>query len=51
MLDRQGKCSTELQLDYFHQESELKFNEEISKQLSLEHSFVWCWNLDISDSR
>jgi len=40
MLDRQGKCSTELQLGYFHQQIGLKFDEETNKQLSLEHSFV-----------
>ena len=25
--------------------------EESSKMLHLEHSFVWCWNLDVSGSR
>jgi hypothetical protein len=29
----------------------LKFKEETSKVLHLEHSFVWCWNLDTSESR
>jgi hypothetical protein len=25
--------------------------EEASEVLHLEHSFIWCWNLDASDSR
>jgi hypothetical protein len=25
--------------------------EEASEMLSLEHSFIWCWNLDASGSR
>ena len=29
----------------------LKFEEETSKMLHLEHGFVWCWNLDSSGSR
>ena len=29
----------------------LKFEEETSKMLYLEHGFVWCWNLDASGSR
>ena len=27
------------------------FKEETSKVLHLEHSFVWCWNLDTSKNR
>jgi hypothetical protein len=27
-----------------------KFKEETSKVLHLEHSFVWCWNVDTSES-
>jgi len=37
--------------DSFHQQTELKFREETSKVLHLEYSFVWCWNLDPSESR
>ena len=29
----------------------LKFEEETSKMLHMEHGFVWCWNLDASGSR
>jgi hypothetical protein len=29
----------------------LKFKEETSEMLHLEHGFVWCWNLDASGSR
>jgi hypothetical protein len=32
--------------DYFHKQPGLKFMEETSKVLHLEHSFVWCWNMD-----
>jgi hypothetical protein len=37
--------------DSFHQQTSLKFEEETSKVLHLEHSFVWCWNVDTSESR
>jgi len=29
----------------------LEIEEETSKMLRLEHSFIWCWNLDVSGSR
>ena len=35
----------------FHQYSGLKFKEETSEMLHLDHSIVWCWNLDTSESR
>jgi hypothetical protein len=35
----------------FHQQTGLKFKEETSKVLHLEHSFVWYSNLDTSESR
>jgi len=35
----------------FHQQTELKFKEETSKVLDLVYSFVWCWNLNPSESR
>ena len=35
----------------FLQQIWLKFKEETSKLLHLERSFVWCWNLDTSESR
>jgi len=28
-----------------------KFKERASEVLQLEHSFVWCWNLDTSERR
>jgi len=28
-----------------------KFKEETSEMLHLERSFLWCWNLDTSESR
>jgi hypothetical protein len=37
--------------DSFHQQIELKFEEETSKVLHLEHSFAWCWNVDTPESR
>ena len=35
----------------FYQQIGLKFEEETSKMLHLEHGFVWCRNLDASGSR
>ena len=35
----------------FHQQIGLKYKEETSKVLHLEHSTVWCWNLDTLESR
>ena len=34
-----------------HQQTELKCKEETSKVLRLERSFLWCWELDTSESR
>ena len=31
--------------------SGLKFEDESSKKLHLQYSFVWCWNMGTSDSR
>jgi hypothetical protein len=41
-VDCQGKSSIQQEEDYFHQQTGLKFKEETSKVLHLEHSFVWC---------
>jgi hypothetical protein len=38
----------------FHQQTGLLFKKETSEMLHLEHTFVrcvWCWDLDISESR
>jgi hypothetical protein len=35
---------------FFNQQIWLKFEEETSKVLHLEHRFVWCWNVDIWES-
>jgi hypothetical protein len=35
--------------DYFLQQTGLKGKEQTSTVLHLEHSFVWCWNLDTSE--
>ena len=35
----------------FHQQIGPKFKEEISEVIHLEHSILWCWNLDTSESR
>jgi len=37
--------------DSFHQQIGPKLKEETRKVLHLLHSFVMCWNLDISESR
>jgi hypothetical protein len=34
----------------FHQQMGLGIKKDTSKVLHLEHSFVWCWNLDTSES-
>jgi len=34
----------------FHQQIELTFKEEISEKLHVGHNFMWCWNLDTSES-
>jgi hypothetical protein len=35
----------------FYQHIGLKFEEETSKMLHLEHGFIWCCNLDASGNR
>jgi hypothetical protein len=37
-----GKSNIQQEEDSFHQQIGLKFKEETSKVLNLEHSFVWC---------
>jgi hypothetical protein len=39
------------QEDSLHQQIEHKAKEEISKVQHLEHSYVWCGNLDSSETR
>ena len=46
-----GKSSFQQQEDSFHQQMRFRLKGEFSKVLHLEHSFVQCWNLDISESR
>jgi len=49
--DCQGKSSFQQEEDTFHQQTGLKFEEETGKELNLEHSFVWCGNLDTSENQ
>ena len=35
----------------FYQQIGLKFEEEASEMLRLEHGSVWCWNLDAPSNR
>ena len=58
MQDVHGKLNKGLPLQSstrqehsFHQELGLTFKEETSQVLHLEHDFVWCRNLDNSESR
>ena len=37
--------------DSFYQKTGLKFKEETSEVLHLEHTIIWCWNLDTSENR
>ena len=46
-----GKSCVQQEEDSLYQQIGLKFEEETSKMLHLEHGFVWCWNLDASGSR
>ena len=45
-----GKSSIQQEEKSFHKKTGLKFKEETSKLLYLEHSFVWYGNLDTSGS-
>jgi hypothetical protein len=51
MQDCHGKSSIQQEGDSFHQQIGHNSKEETSKVLYLEHSLVWCWNLDTSESR
>jgi hypothetical protein len=51
MQDCRGKSSIQQEGDSFHQQIGLKFKEETCEMTHLEHSIVWCWNLDTSESR
>ena len=46
-----AKSSTQQEENSFHQQTGLIFKEETSKVVHLEYSFVWCWNVDTSESR
>ena len=46
-----GKSCIQQKEDSLYQQIGLKFEEETSKMLHLEHGFVWCRNLDASGSR
>jgi hypothetical protein len=37
-----AKSSIQQEEEYFHQQTGLKYKEETSKVLHLEHSFLWC---------
>ena len=43
--------SIKLKEDPFDQKIGLAFKEETTELLHLEHSILWCWNLDTSESR
>jgi hypothetical protein len=45
------KRSIQKEEDSFHQQTGLKFKEQISEMLYLEHSVVLCWKLDTSEIR
>jgi len=65
MLTDDGRCTCEIKSRFamaktaFNKKRALftstldlkKIEEETSKMLHLEHSFIWCWNLDDSGSR
>jgi hypothetical protein len=35
----------------FYLQIELKFKADTGEMLGMEHSIVWCWNLDTSENR
>jgi hypothetical protein len=45
------KSSIQQEDDSLHQQIRFRAKEEISEVLHLEHSFVWCGNLDSSETR
>ena len=45
------KSSIQHKKDSFHQQTGLKFKDEACDVLRLEHTFVWRWNMDTSESR
>jgi hypothetical protein len=49
--DCHGKSSIQQEEDSLYQQIRLRAKEKISEVLHLEHSFVWCGNLDSSESR
>jgi hypothetical protein len=46
-----GKSKVQKDKETFHQKTGLKFEEEASKMLFLDDSFVECRNMDTSESR
>jgi hypothetical protein len=49
--DCHGKSSINQEEDSLHQQIRHRAKEETSEVLHLEHSFVWCGNLDFSEIR
>jgi len=45
------KSSIQQEKGCFHQQIGLQYKEQTSKLLHLEHSLVWCWKLNTSESR
>ena len=50
MHDFHGKSSLQQDEDSFQQQTGLQLKKETSNVLHLEHSLVWCCNLDTSES-
>jgi hypothetical protein len=58
ILTENGRCTCEIKSrlpwqklhltrrKFFFQQTGIKFEEETSEMLRLEHGSVWCWNLD-----
>jgi hypothetical protein len=43
-------CSIQKEEDSFHQQIGLEFKGKTTKVLHLDHSFIWCSNLDTLES-
>ena len=47
MQDCHGKSGMQQDEGSSHQQIGLKFNEESSSVLYLEHGLLWCWDLEV----
>jgi hypothetical protein len=46
-----GKSSVQQEEGYYHNTLDFNLRKKLEKKLLLEHSFMWCSNLNSSESR